>query len=113
MRAIETNELKELVNEKGIQLAEALPSRYFEQGHLPEAINIPLEASDEVIQKVLPDVLQTIVTYCTGITCPNARKLAMRLEALGYSDVRVYEGGKEAWIKSGSKLVNSQDEVRL
>ncbi len=42
-----------------------------------------------------------IVTYCSGVTCPNSKIAAHRLTALGYTDVRAYEGGKEEWVGAG------------
>ena len=111
MKTIETAELKTLVSGNQAVIAEALPARYFEQGHLPKAINIPLDATDEMIMRALADASKTVVTYCTGFTCPNSRKLAVRLELLGFKDVRAYEGGKEAWTQSGLHLEASSQQV--
>jgi len=49
-----------------------------------------------------------IVTYCAGPTCPNSRIAAERLAALGYVDVRAYEGGKEEWIGAGLPVDSHQ-----
>jgi len=59
-----------------LKVVEALPAKYFNQGHIPNALNIPLDSSDEEIKKLLPNIENTIVTYCTGPTCPNSGKFA-------------------------------------
>ena len=42
-----------------------------------------------------------VVTYCTGPTCANSHIAARKLEELGYTNVRVYAGGKQAWRDAG------------
>lgn len=102
---INIKELKNLIGEGNeLHLVEALPPKYFEQGHLPLAVNIPLESDDDLITMKLVNLQSTIVTYCTGKTCPNSGKLANRLRSLGYKNVFAFEGGKEEWVKSGNKL---------
>ncbi len=102
---IEIPELLKGVHEmRKFVFLEALPKKYFDQGHLPGAINIPLDMSDEDIRTSVPDYDALLVTYCTGITCPNSGKLSERLTQLGYRSVTVFEEGKEGWVKSGQHL---------
>jgi rhodanese-related sulfurtransferase len=42
-----------------------------------------------------------LVTYCSGPTCANSQIAARKLKALGYTNVRVYTGGKQAWREAG------------
>jgi rhodanese-related sulfurtransferase len=35
------------------------------------------------------------------VTCPNSRDAATKLATLGFTDVRLFEGGLEAWTASG------------
>ena len=102
---ITVNELKAMSKENsGLKVVEALPAKYFNQGHLPNSVNIPLESSDEDIIKILPNKIETVVTYCSGPTCPNSGRLAQRLSELGYKRVFAFERGKEGWIQSGEEL---------
>lgn len=96
--------LKKVILSENPILIEALPKKYFDQGHLPNAINIPLESSEIEITNALLDKSKTCITYCTGLTCPNSKKLAERLTQLGYINVFAFEEGKEGWVLSGSKL---------
>lgn len=82
-------------------LVEALPAAYYEQGHLPAAVNIPHDTVDALAARLLPDKNAEIVVYCASATCRNSDYAALRLKALGYAHVRVYAGGKADWIEAG------------
>jgi rhodanese-related sulfurtransferase len=94
-------ELQGLLREGGVVLLEALPAMYFDAEHLPGARNLPLDDIETLAPVLVPDRATPIVTYCTGMTCPNSKMEATRLEALGYTNVRAYEAGKEDWIGAG------------
>jgi rhodanese-related sulfurtransferase len=82
-------------------LVEALPPRYYEDAHLPGAINIPHDRVDELAPTFLPDKGAEIVVYCSNKACQNSSQAARRLAALGYENVRDYEEGKQDWIQAG------------
>ena len=82
-------------------LVEALPADYFTAEHLPGAINIPHDAVDALAPTLLPDRHAPIVTYCSNRACPNSGIAARRLRALGYTNVRAYEAGKQDWLEAG------------
>jgi rhodanese-related sulfurtransferase len=42
-----------------------------------------------------------IIVYCSGSTCPNSRDGGAKLATLGFTNVRVFEGGLEVWKNSG------------
>lgn len=42
-----------------------------------------------------------IVTYCGGVNCPSSKQAAEKLAALGFTNVRAYEGGLEDWTGAG------------
>ncbi len=101
MPTITLPELQHALVEGRVVLLEALPPMYYEAEHLPGAKNLPLDDIDALVSTLVPDKSTPIVTYCSGLTCPNSRIAAERLAALGYVDVRAYEGGKEEWIGAG------------
>jgi len=51
--------------------------------------------------ELLPDKAAPIVTYCSNPSCPNSQRVAERLTALGYADVRKYREGIEDWVAAG------------
>lgn len=81
-------------------LIEALGADYFADAHLPGAINIPVAQVDQLAPRYLLDPDADLVVYCSG-ACDSSRLAARRLEALGYRNVRVYDGGKEEWVELG------------
>lgn len=93
-------ELVELLDRGAVRLVEALGPAFFADAHLPGAVNIPPDRVDHLAGRLLPDLDDAIVVYCSG-TCSNSDSTARRLAALGYTNVRVYLGGKEDWIEAG------------
>jgi len=84
-----------------IVLVEALPATYFEEAHLPGAINIPHDEVDALAPQLLFDRDAQIVVYCASGPCRNSGLAADRLERLGYTTVRDYHEGKAEWIEAG------------
>jgi rhodanese-related sulfurtransferase len=84
-------------------LVEALGVGYYNDAHLPGAINIPPGQVDTLARALLPDRQAAIVVYCT-YTCTSSDAVARRLEELGYAAVAVYRGGKEDWVEHGLPL---------
>lgn len=102
---ITLQELETRIRERaGLALVEALPPRHFAAGHLPAAINLPLESLPEAAARLLPDRDAEIVVYCSGPSCQNSHTAARTLETLGYQQVRVFAGGKAEWTAAGNPL---------
>lgn len=91
-----------------LTLVEALGPAYFDDAHLPGALNIPPDQVDRLAPVLLPDQAAPIVVYCSG-TCHNSEVAAQRLIDLGYRDVHVYLGGKEDWVEHGLPVERSDD----
>jgi rhodanese-related sulfurtransferase len=88
-------------------LAEILGPQHYASGHLPGALNLPLEGFSEAAQQALPNKAVDIVVYCASSTCQNSDIAARKLVALGYGNVRVFRGGKAAWRDAGLPLLTS------
>ena len=86
---------------EALTLIEALGPVYYEDAHLPGAINIPHEQVDELAPSLLPDKDAQLVVYCADGPCRNSGFAARRLEQLGYTNVRDYHEGKAEWIAAG------------
>jgi len=86
-------------------VAEILGPQYFASGHLPGAVNLPLEGFVEHAARALPSKTREIVVYCASRTCQNSDIAARKLLSLGYQNVRVFRGGKAAWRDAGHPLV--------
>jgi rhodanese-related sulfurtransferase len=88
-------------------VAEILGPKYYESGHLPGAVNLPLDGLVDGAARLLPDKTAEIVVYCSGATCQNSHVARRKLLSLGYQNVRVFAGGKAAWKDAGRELVVS------
>lgn len=70
-----------------------------EQGHLAEAVNIPLEALPERIEALGPDLERPIALLCR--TDRRSAKAAALLASRGFGQVQVVQGGMTAWLANG------------
>jgi rhodanese-related sulfurtransferase len=102
---VEKITLTQLKNEldrgDALTLVEALPAMYYEEAHLPGAINLPHDEVEELAAALLPDKDARIVVYCADGPCQNSGLAARRLARLGYTNVRDYEQGKAEWVAAG------------
>lgn len=81
-----------------VTLLDVRPEEEFEAGHLPEAINIPLEQLEDMLDKLPRD--KEIVAYCRGAYCVLSHEAVQRLRQLGYR-VRRFEEGYPEWKAAG------------
>lgn len=94
-----------------VTLIEALPPKYYEDKHLPGAINIPHDQVDAIAPTLLPDKSVEIVVYCVNGPCKNSGIAAQRLTELGYTNVRDYHDGKADWIEAGLPVEHGAEEA--
>ena len=101
---ITRSELRDAIDAGTVTVVEALPANYYEDGHLPGAINIPHTEVRDLAPALLPDKDAAIVVYCANLPCPNSGIAAHVLAKLGYTDVRDYAEGKDHWKEAGFPL---------
>ena len=97
-------ELRDAIESEDIVVVETLAAPYYEDAHLPGAINIPHTEVAELAPRLLPDKDAAIVTYCSNTACPNSGIAAAQLTKLGYTNVRKYAEGKQDWSAAGLPL---------
>ena len=100
-------ELRDAIEAGDVTVVEALPPRYYEDAHIPGAINIPHTEVAALAPHLLPDKAAAIVTYCSNTACPNSGIAAAQLAKLGYTNVRKYAEGKDDWREAGLPLESS------
>jgi rhodanese-related sulfurtransferase len=98
---ITRNELQAAIADGEVTVVDALPASYFEQLHLPGAVNLFVDEAAARAASVLPDKNAAIVTYCSNEACPNSEGVARTLTRLGYTDVRKYREGIQDWVAAG------------
>ena len=98
-------EFRSEVETKNALILDARPSVFFEQGHVPGALNLARDNFARDYRHLAP-VLQPAtdkptIVYCSGGDCHDSRLVANALLSLGFSNVRVFRGGWEEWSKAG------------
>jgi rhodanese-related sulfurtransferase len=106
-------ELRDLVQADAVTLVEALPASYYEDAHLPGAINIPPAEVRPLAPSLLPDKDAPIVVYCANLPCPNPEIATRVLVKLGYTNVREYAEGKDDWREAGLPLEHGAPVVDI
>ncbi len=87
--------------EENFTLIEVLPKPDYEQAHLPQSINIPLDDISLMVPRLIPNLYEDLVVYCSGPDSDLSQKAAELLVSLGYKDVKHYSGGKADWTDAG------------
>jgi rhodanese-related sulfurtransferase len=107
MKQINEQELKQLLKEKpNLTLINVLPEKVFEQGHIPNSINIPVENENfsEEVGSWVQNKQDPIVVYCASTQCSASTMAAEILEKNGYREVLDFKGGMEEWGAAGNKI---------
>ncbi len=102
VKQISRDEVKQhLDREDQIILVEALPEKYYNDSHLPGAIQMDhLEVNDKA-SSLLVGKESKVVVYCANTECQNSTKVARALDGLGYTNVYEYAEGKQDWLEAG------------
>jgi rhodanese-related sulfurtransferase len=79
------------------------PGEEYAELHIPGAINLPPEGLGESAPIPLAGIAQDrqIVVYCGQVSCDAALKVAEKLQALGFTQVRAFLEGFNAWDQAG------------
>jgi rhodanese-related sulfurtransferase len=112
MDRISRDGLLALLETGDITLVEALPAAHYEAEHLPGAVNLPGELTPGLAAQLVADHDRIVVTYCSGPSCSRSKTAVAAFERLGYTDVRVYEGGKADWAQAGLPFEGARAAAR-
>jgi rhodanese-related sulfurtransferase len=100
MNTISRNQLRALLDTGHLALIEALPAASYPAEHLPGARTLPGDLTCDLTAQLTPG-RATVVVYCSGPGCGRSRVTAASFARPGYTDVRVYPGGKSDWADAG------------
>lgn len=101
--AITLDEAKVMHQSRGAVFLDARPLEEFTKGHIQGAISLPWHEAEQRVMDVTADMANdaVIITYCDGDTCDLSKELALLLENLGFSNVRVLVNGWTLWQNAG------------
>ena len=90
-------------NKLDFKLVDVLANAEYEKGHIPGAINVPLDELEKSAKQRLKKN-ETIVVYCASYTCHASTKATRKLLNLSYEHVFDFKGGKRWWQHVGLEL---------
>ena len=91
-------ELKRLIDSNAtedIVIVDTQPSEYFAEAHIPGAANLPY--TDRIKPPVNLPRTKTLVLYCPCQHEEESTEMAIQLEKLGYSKLKLLQGGLPRW----------------
>ncbi len=98
MEAMTAEHLVESLKTNNLTLIDVRPSEEYAAGHLPGAVNVPLEEIEAKMPAM--DENQGVVAYCRGPYCILAYEAVSRLRQKGFKAYRLKDGLPE-WKKLG------------
>jgi rhodanese-related sulfurtransferase len=115
VKNIETISTEELVVRLGqnpeLEFWNVLTDEYYSGENIKGSRHVPLDKiGREVAGKNLPQNSE-IVVYCAGPECPQSGMAAQKLQALGYTNVKAYEGGLEEWEAAGYTIEKEKQQA--
>lgn len=104
IKFISLDQLLEMkVNKENIKIVDVLPEDSFKQGHIPGAINIPLENLSSLAENDLKKT-DRIIVYCANYNCQASTKASEMLSEKGYKKILDFKAGKNGWVHAGLEL---------
>ena len=104
LRFITIERLLEMkANNKKFTLVDVLSEESYKEGHIPGAINIPLENLESLAERYL-DNRDTIVVYCGSYSCQASTKATRKLLEMDYENTLDFKAGKRGWQHAGLEL---------
>lgn len=98
---VSREELLSRLRDGMVTLIDVRPEDEFNLGHLPKALNIPLEELEKHLSSLPKD--QEIVAYCRGPYCVLSFEAVAALRAKGYNIRRLVDGFPE-WQAAGLEI---------
>jgi len=99
-------ELVQRVRDNLVTVIDVRPALEYAAGHVPGAINIPLDELEQQLSKIDPQ--QEIVAYCRGPHCVLAFDAVARLRQHGLKARRLADGYPE-WKSAGLPVEGNKD----
>lgn len=81
------------------ELWNVLTDDYYTGELIPLSRRVPLDRVGREASTLSKDT--DVVVYCSGTDCPQSKAAGEKLAALGFTNVRVFEGGLEDWKEAG------------
>ena len=87
-----------------VVFVDARSAANFRRGHIPGAVNVPINRVKQELDALPTDKGTFLITYCGSIECPNAYQLMNVLLGYGYQNVKFFPRGLRGWQALGYPL---------
>jgi rhodanese-related sulfurtransferase len=95
----------------GYTLIDSRPLVRFQEGTIPTAIHLPFIGFDKFADRLPKAKDSLIVFFCGGITCTLSPNSLLKVQKMGYTNLRVYREGEPEW-KTRNYLVTTPGFVK-
>ena len=107
LEAVKIEELLNRLKSKNIVLLDVRPAREYKNGHIPDAINIPVEELSVKLKKLAKN--KEYIAYCRGPFCVFADEAVTLLIKKGFKAQRLFEGFPD-WKLKGLPIESTNSE---
>lgn len=112
IQTISTEELAAKLNRnEKFEFWNVLTDEYYSNENISGSRRVPLDRVGREIANGKLSKETEIVVYCAGPECPQSGAAAEKLMALGYANVKAYEGGLEEWEAAGLPIERDEPEA--
>lgn len=105
-KIITTDELKAMMDEKrDFILIDTRSKAEYQEAHIIGAINIPEKEFEQMAPEIIREKDKMIILYCSGVKCGKSKRTAKIANAMGYTNLLIYNEGFPVWEERGLKIV--------
>jgi phage shock protein E len=113
IRVISLDRLTDGLAGKEITLMDTRDVEFYDAGHIPGAVSLPLSRLKKRTAGLLPEDKRTrLVFYDEGQGGNSAGKAAEISAKAGYSDIAIFPEGSTGWVDTGKILASSTSFIR-
>jgi len=107
---VTTDQVKAMIDQKTVFiLIDSRTVQEYQEAHIVGAINIPDKTAEEQYGLLPADKNALLVIYCNGVKCGKSKRLAKKLEPLGYKNISIYSEGIPVWEERNLPIVAGPD----
>ena len=105
--AVSLKQIKEAYKSGAALLVDARDPEFFERGHIPGAVSLPVRDFDSVFPRLEEQLRAAprVITYCDGASCEMSVELTEKLLFAGLEYIEIFTGGIQQWQGAGQQVV--------
>jgi rhodanese-related sulfurtransferase len=104
--AVSLKQVKEAYKSGDALLVDARDPEFFEQGHIPGAVSLPVNDFASVFPRLEEQLRAAprVITYCDGASCEMSVELTEKLLFAGLEYIEIFTGGIQQWQGAGQPI---------